>query len=297
MTLVRIHLIALCLAGFASAAQPCPPQCPTRVMSINLANVSDARRIADEIKQRAGTIPDILMLQEVAKPKGANTSVAEDLAKLLGLHAIFAAPKPGPTNIGIAILSRWPLSDRKVHTVPRFYRVLKIRPRVALGATTHAPSGPIRIWTTHLDTRINVQERLTQLSPILTEAQQHRGPAIIGGDLNTLGVGWVLHALPYKTGDAHARAVIDLMSRHGFQTPFTKYRPTFDRFGLQLDWIFLRGLNTVATGIEPLAFSDHHAIWTDIVLDTPRSAAQRAATYIQALNSPVAVSTRATTRR
>jgi endonuclease/exonuclease/phosphatase family metal-dependent hydrolase len=236
-----------------------------RVMSINLANNDDARRIAGEIRERTGGVPDILLLQEVARRKGSQTSVAEELGNLLGLQAAFAAPKPGPTNIGVAILSRWPITDSKVQTVPRFYRLLKIRPRLAIGVTTHAPSGPIRVWTTHLDTRIRVDERLRQLRPILAEADQHNGPSIIGGDLNTLGLNWVLHTLPYPVGKAHARAVTALMSRHGFETPFTESRPTFDLFGMQLDWVFLRGLDVVTSGIQPLAVSDHHAVWTEFV--------------------------------
>jgi endonuclease/exonuclease/phosphatase family metal-dependent hydrolase len=167
--------------------------------------------------------------------------------------------------VGVAILSRWPVAETKIQVVPRFYRVLKFRPRLALGVTTIAPSGPIRIWTTHLDTRIPVEERLKQLRPILAEADQYQGPSIIGGDFNTLGLNWLLHTVPYPIGKAHARAVTELMERHGFETPFKGTDPTFDLFGMQLDWLFFRGLDAVRTGIQPLEVSDHHAIWTEFV--------------------------------
>jgi endonuclease/exonuclease/phosphatase family metal-dependent hydrolase len=204
-------------------------------------------------------------MQEVPRRGGAKTSVAEDVGRALGLQTVFAAPKPGPTSVGVAILSRWPLSDVKTYKVPRFYRLVKVRPRLALSATAQSPSGPILIWTTHLDTRITVEERLKQLSPILEEARSFRGPAIIGGDLNTLSLGWILHSLPYPTGDSHARAVTELMRSHGFETPFKDRQPTFDRFGMQLDWVFLRDLEAGRTGVQPLNFSDHHAIWTEFI--------------------------------
>lgn len=237
-----------------------------RVLSLNLASEKDAQRIARELTERTGVMPDILLLQEVAKLQGSETSVAEQLAQILKFHAVFGAPKPGATNIGLAILSRWPLSDKTTSKVRSFYRVLRFRPRMSLAATAQAPSGPIRIWTTHLDTRISVKERLEQLRPMLTEAAEFPGPCILGGDLNTNRARWLLHAVPFPAGNAHARAVTELMRTNEFRTPFLVGNPTFDLMKLQLDWVYLRGLEAGATGIEPLAFTDHHAIWTQFTL-------------------------------
>ena len=232
-------------------------------MSLNIAGNTRVDAIAEEIQQKTGGVPDILLLQEAP-------NAAQELGKKLDLHVEFAAPKPGRTNMGIAILSRWPMTDRSVHRVKRFYRVLKVRPRMAMGVTVQTPFGPMRVWTTHLDTRLNIGERLEQLRPIVTDAAAFQGPALIGGDFNTVGLSWVLHALPVPRGDAHARAVEGLMKQHGFHTPFQEERPTFDLFGMRLDWIYLRGLEPLRTGIQPLEASDHHAIWTEIS-DTTRA--------------------------
>jgi endonuclease/exonuclease/phosphatase (EEP) superfamily protein YafD len=239
------------------------PAQPIRIMSLNIAGNSKVDAIAEEIKQKTGGIPDVLLLQEAPNE-------AQELGKKLDLNVEFAAPKPGRTNVGIAILSRWQMTDRSVHRVKRFYRLLKIRPRMALGVTVLTPSGPMRVWTTHLDTRINIDERLEQLRPIVTEAAKFDGPAVIGGDSNTLGLGWILHSIPFPRGDAHARAVERLMKQHGFHTPFQEDRATFDLFGMRLDWIYVRGLEPLRTGIQPLEASDHHAIWTD-TSDTNRN--------------------------
>jgi endonuclease/exonuclease/phosphatase (EEP) superfamily protein YafD len=112
-----------------------------------------------------------------------------------------------------------------------------------------------------------VDERLQQLRPLIAEAAAFAGPCIFGGDLNTNRAKWFLHAIPFPAGPVHARAVAEFMTKHGFRTPFEESRPTFDLFNLQLDWVFARGVKTGKTGIEPLDFSDHHAIWTDITFE------------------------------
>ncbi len=56
------------------------------------------------------------------------------------------------------------------------------------------------------------------------------------------------------------------MAAGGYQTPFESTGATHDRLGLQLDWIFFRKLRPVAAGKQKIGFSDHHAIWADILL-------------------------------
>jgi endonuclease/exonuclease/phosphatase (EEP) superfamily protein YafD len=37
--------------------------------------------------------------------------------------------------------------------------------------------------------------------------------------------------------------------------------PTFDHLGLKLDWIFMKELKVLESGVQPIRFSDHHAVW------------------------------------
>ena len=53
------------------------------------------------------------------------------------------------------------------------------------------------------------------------------------------------------------------MVDQGFSTPFELRRPTFDHLKMQLDWLFCRRLRPSRSAIQPLAFSDHHAIWAE----------------------------------
>jgi hypothetical protein len=51
------------------------------------------------------------------------------------------------------------------------------------------------------------------------------------------------------------------MIERGFSTPFIGRRATFDHLGMQLDWLYTRGLRATGSGIQPMEISDHHAIW------------------------------------
>jgi hypothetical protein len=56
------------------------------------------------------------------------------------------------------------------------------------------------------------------------------------------------------------------MTAHGFATPFSASGATFDHLGMQLDWIFANRFVVVDSMVQPLAFSDHHAIRVEYAL-------------------------------
>jgi endonuclease/exonuclease/phosphatase family metal-dependent hydrolase len=92
--------------------------------------------------------PDVAGLQEVWA--GAGTSQAELLAGRLGMHAAFAAPSLPPppvppeaadqagVEVGVAVLSRWPILAVREHRLPSANR----EQPVALLATLDHPAGP-----------------------------------------------------------------------------------------------------------------------------------------------------------
>src|SRR4029079_2106264 len=86
---------------------------------------------------------------------------------------------------GVAILSRWPLRDLELVRLPR-ERVVFNSPRgVARGATALVPGRPLRVYSVHLDNRINPAARRRQLAPVLAAASGSELPAVIAGDLKT----------------------------------------------------------------------------------------------------------------
>jgi endonuclease/exonuclease/phosphatase family metal-dependent hydrolase len=95
--------------------------------------------------------PDVAGLQEVWGGKGI--SQAEVLADRLGMHAAFAVPSlpPPPSTpespdqggieVGVAVLSRWPILQVREHRLPSANRVQP----VALLATLNHPAGPLHV--------------------------------------------------------------------------------------------------------------------------------------------------------
>lgn len=225
------------------------------VLTLNIAKVTDVDTIVRELRPA-----DVLLFQEVVRASDNTASVAEQVAAKLGLNVEFASPDGGRTESGIALLSRFPLTDVKLHKVTQVHLVFRSRRRILLAATVQTPAGPVRVVCAHLDTRINPADRLKELGPGIEDTKSFNGPAMIAGDLNTNDMQWVSHVVPVPWPGWQATRVRDLMAQNGFHTPFVNRRATFDHFGMQLDWIFLRNLAAAKAEIVPMAFSDHHAL-------------------------------------
>lgn len=140
--------------------------------------------------------PDVVGLQEVWAARGGE-NLAEWLAGELGMHWTWAAsPAPerwqkrlgDPTvDIGNAVLSRWPITDRDVVRLPP--------PedgddgRLALHARLDAPSHQVPFFTTHLTASIDASAtRCKQVVALAEFVASHRGgtlfPPVITGDFN-----------------------------------------------------------------------------------------------------------------
>lgn len=230
-------------------------------VSLNVAKESDPRQIVDAIRNAPRLRDsDLYLFQEVRHEKG-HLSVAEQAAQQLGYSVAFAPAAKDVYDQGLAVISRYPLCDIKVKSLKACDLRFRSRTRFALAATVQTPWGDLRAWNVHLDTRINPGERLDQLQPVLDDAASHVGPRVIGGDFNTNDLYWFGNVVPLPLGAAHCTAVRGAMLKNGFETPFSSGLSTFKTFGRQLDWIYLNGLHTVASSVEPAPFSDHHAIW------------------------------------
>lgn len=268
---VFLLLLALLPAWFGNAEESAAPAraeqsaAQLNVASLNIAMVDDPELIVSEIESLPSVRDaDVLFLQEVVRTNGS--SVAETVAEQLDRQIVFASPDGKATKGGVAIMSRYPLQDARTYKLKPQNLIFRSRSRIALAATIETKFGPVRLVNTHLDTRINPAERLAQLGPALDDASCFFGPAIIGGDFNTNDMQWVSNVVPVPMPGWQGKRVRILMDSRGFQTPFQMRKATFDHFGMQLDWIYAAGLDTVAYGIQPVVFSDHHAIWTRLQL-------------------------------
>jgi endonuclease/exonuclease/phosphatase family metal-dependent hydrolase len=200
-----------------------------------------------------------MLLQEVAHFTGDRPSIAATLAKEMNYH-VMSAPSIANADIdGLAIISRYPLTDFELMQLQHNNMVFHTRKRIAIAATVHTPFGPLRVYNVHLDSRINSRARLTQIAPVISKAEQWNGPRLIGGDLNTNYLRWAGNVIPIGVS-FQGRAIQGAMSGHGFSTALDGSRPTSDFLRLRLDWIYTRDLQVSETSIQSIAFSDHHAV-------------------------------------
>jgi endonuclease/exonuclease/phosphatase family metal-dependent hydrolase len=207
----------------------------------------------------------ILGLQEVdrRKKRSGNTNTAKVIADDLGMHYAWAAPPAAKPNdeeeTGVAILSVYPLSD--VHRIVLPHEGPNKRRRVALGATVEIDKRAWRVYTAHAETRLDFDKKLEQFKAVLNDLAQYPAhmPAIIMGDLNT----WEAGA---------GRKTIKLFSDAGLKTSFGD-QPTFRRrvlfmpIELELDWLWLRGVEAASFGVDRgINVSDHWPLWTNLKL-------------------------------
>lgn len=246
------------------AASAAENQAGITITSLNLAKETDIDRIVRELKGAAKIgESDIFMFQEVARLSGAET-VAAAIAKRLGYSF---AEVPSPPNVppqGIAVLSRFPLSEPETTPLKSFDLKFHSRTRYALSVKAEASARPLRVWTVHLDTRINPDERLDQLSPVLKKLSAGAGPAIVGGDFNTTRFHWFMNVVPTVGTKSHGRAVRMAFEEIGFRSLLSDQQVTYPFLSQHLDWFFAKHIDVAGSGVVPIPFSDHYAVWAQV---------------------------------
>ncbi|PKV75264.1 endonuclease/exonuclease/phosphatase family protein [Pontibacter ramchanderi] len=162
-----------------------------RVMSYNIhhANppgskgVIDLDAIAQVIRNEQA---DLVALQEVDVhiDRSGNVHQAKALATMLGMHYYFAkAIDFGGGEYGVAILSRFPLTDTLKVTLPR-EEDPRAEGRVLAIATVKLPGGVrIKFGSTHLDI-LGSANRRQQVQTINAIAAADKPPFVLAGDLN-----------------------------------------------------------------------------------------------------------------
>jgi|KBSMisStandDraft_5_1062788.scaffolds.fasta_scaffold03760_4 endonuclease/exonuclease/phosphatase family metal-dependent hydrolase len=248
----------------SARGQPGTSGPPLTVVSLNMARKSTFDEVAGEISTLVDRhAVDVFLFQEVQQDPGAPRLIAHELAETLGFYCLFQTTdhwKDGGSQ-GLAILSRYPIENAAVIPLKHFDLGFRQRNRIGLAATLLTPLGPVRVVNVHLDSRINTDERLAQLSGVLESEADDEGPSIVGGDFNTGDFKWLTRWFPIPLAARQGDAVRQLMSAHEFDTPFAQDGATFKYLGLRLDWIFTKGLQADSWGIDRIDFSDHRAIW------------------------------------
>jgi endonuclease/exonuclease/phosphatase family metal-dependent hydrolase len=240
----------------------------------------------DAIARALGTHPalvgaDLVTLNEVdlGMARSGNRDVARELASRLGLHAAWgalflestrgrdddalnAAPHDNAESLfGLAILSRWPLTNARLVPLPGPERLLFERERmtgrfVALVCDVEHPTHPFVAATVHLEVHRTRAHRAAQMRRVLEALDGESRPVVLAGDWNTHTfdrgeahatleaavalLAWPGHSLATRLTHPdrghHREWVFDELSRAGFQwEPYADRSPTlglrFERLG------------------------------------------------------------------
>ena len=249
---------------------PVPPSVPAvlRLVSYNVHSGRELSRLTEALENHPRLrAADVLLLQEIESHPSESASRTRRLAEALRLNYVYAPARltaDGGTH-GLAILSRFPLSDIEVLPLKQYNLHRNTRRRIALSATVQVGGHALRLYNLHLDTRLNSGDRLEQLRPAV-EAALGQPAAVVGGDFNTNAFRWLFHVVPVFRSD-QAAAVDEFMKEKGFDVPLADAGATSRKawLPLRLDSLYTRGVRVQGAGVErSVDASDHAPLWMEI---------------------------------
>lgn len=129
--------------------------------------------------------PDVIALQEVWGEGAVN--LAAELAGELGYHHTYdSREEREDIAFGNAVLSRWPLL--RTGSSPLHGKEETGEGRVAVFAEVEGPRGPLQVFSTHLNWRLDHshirQRQVADLARFVNSARPRTFPPIVCGDFN-----------------------------------------------------------------------------------------------------------------
>jgi endonuclease/exonuclease/phosphatase family metal-dependent hydrolase len=205
--------------------------------------------------------PDLVGLQETWADQ------VDRLGEQLGMHAAeveTTIPPPPEYELGVGLLSRWPIAAVDEHLLPAQHRP----PPPAMVATVDHPGGPLRVIVACTEWEQEyADDHRAQTTVLATLAAD--GPTVLLADLNAPPGSSLLEPLDRAMVDAYAAGggdpdAVTLSS----SLPFAPLEAShlIDR---RIDHVFVRGLtpegafvaDAAVGGVQP---SDHYAVVADV---------------------------------
>jgi len=246
-----------------------------RVVSWNIERGLQFPAILDFLKSVEA---DLILLQEVDLNvrRTQYRDVASELAQSLHLNYVFGkefqelslASHSSPAQHGLATLSPWPLSGRRIIRFkrqsnfwkPRWYVPQielfqrRLGGRIALVAEAHIYNQRIVTYNLHLESKGNDALRLAQVRETLDDAEIYRASSLVvmGGDFN----------MNAGKGDA---AVTLHSARFHDAVQLPSHPTTAARLPLQparcIDWIYISGeIRSRGRVHDSIQASDHYPV-------------------------------------
>jgi len=229
-----------------------------KVVAFNIHMEPAAKFINGMLADRATRDADLILLEEVPRFDGQmDCSAACNAGKLLGYYAVYApAHHSHGQDIGVAILSRAPITSARIIELPWNDVHFNAGRRAALAVTIQQAGRPITVYGVHLENRLTVADRRKQMTPILVDANPFF---------------WISHWLPLPTLGHQATKLEELVRSYGIDTPVKDSGPTHRYIGMKLDAIYTRGFETRHFGTAHAKdVSDHLALWATLKADRPK---------------------------
>lgn len=198
-----------------------------KVMSYNVWSKNpDLAQAVSLIKKEQ---PDILLLQE--DYRHISPILHPQLSNLYPEGQTYIAYEPG---IGQAVISRYPVTPQEVSY--KKGRTQKVR--------VDTPAGPIAVWNVHPHAPIDWLGHYRQLTALVDDIAQVKGPLIVGGDFNTTDQSETYQLVDRHLHNAHWEA------GWGFGFTFPAHRPQFKRVPIL----------TAVVRIDHIFYSDHFSV-------------------------------------
>ena len=130
--------------------------------------------------------PDVVALQEVWHDGG--TSSAHRIAEALGHEATFGGTieLADGVRFGNAVVSRWPISSQEVLRLPDGGKADEHR--LVVRADIDGPRGPLQVYATHLNWRMDHsdvrQAQVRALAELIARSRPRTYPPVVCGDFN-----------------------------------------------------------------------------------------------------------------
>jgi endonuclease/exonuclease/phosphatase family metal-dependent hydrolase len=234
-----------------------------------------------------GLRPDVVALQEVWAADGTNQ--AAELAEAVGLHAAFASPSYPPpgdaarpdwtgVDLGLAVLSRWPILQQETAVMPVRHRDWH---PVALIVRIDHPDGPLPVVAACLEYGVAyTDDRIAQGTFVADLATDPRFdgpcPVLLMGDLNAAPGSPVLRRArdvltdAWEAGHGPADAVT-LSSTHpsapleaGPEMVDQRIDHIFFRPGREGQQVLVEGVRLAGDPVGGVHPSDHRAVVADL---------------------------------
>lgn len=245
-----------------------------RVATFNVHSGKNTQGIADVFKRNENLREaDIIFLQEIEERTSEKISRAKQIADALGMEYAYAPARTmaGKGTHGLAILSKYPLEDVETLSLPPYSITFHTQSRVSLIANVRVQGESVRIANTHLDTRLSIFERISQIKPLIEKLKSDSAKkTIIGGDFNTAPFRfrfWRTIPVSYQN---QKRELHRYLEEEGYasrcETAGYTIRYGFLRF--ELDGLYARHLPVLRCGVErTVRVSDHKPLWFDVDIE------------------------------